>query len=151
MENPPPKRSCRHRQSNTPIIIYPTALLLTALATATAAYNQIIMVPRRAPAYPCGQCSKGCGTNSIFCSSCQSWIHRRCVPMSPEILTAWSAGSENLNFMCPSCAYDRGSFSIQDALERYVSHIFIGQLFYSYIIYWNVILFIYCLGRCYDA
>ena len=32
--------------------------------------------------YPCGVCRKGVGRNSIFCSSCQQWIHHRCTNLS---------------------------------------------------------------------
>jgi len=26
----------------------------------------------------CGVCSKGVGSNSIQCSSCQKWVHKKC-------------------------------------------------------------------------
>ena len=32
----------------------------------------------RAGKYPCGVCSKGVGANSIQCTSCYAWIHKRC-------------------------------------------------------------------------
>ena len=28
--------------------------------------------------YPCGVCSKGFGSNSILCTACGKWIHKRC-------------------------------------------------------------------------
>jgi len=28
--------------------------------------------------YPCGVCSKGVGSNSIQCTSCHAWIHKKC-------------------------------------------------------------------------
>ena len=28
--------------------------------------------------YPCGVCGKGVGANSIQCTSCKAWIHKRC-------------------------------------------------------------------------
>jgi len=28
--------------------------------------------------WPCGVCSKGSGNNSIQCTSCQKWVHRKC-------------------------------------------------------------------------
>ncbi len=74
------------------------------------------MGPKRALTYPCGQCGKGCGNNSIQCSSCQKWIHRRCVPMSPELLAEWS--SDNLNFLCPTCAFTDKNYDLQAALNR---------------------------------
>ena len=27
---------------------------------------------------PCGVCSKGVGSNSIQCTSCQKWVHKEC-------------------------------------------------------------------------
>jgi len=27
--------------------------------------------------WPCGVCSKGVGSNSIQCSSCQKWVHKK--------------------------------------------------------------------------
>ena len=28
--------------------------------------------------YPCGVCNKGVGANSIQCTSCQAWVHKKC-------------------------------------------------------------------------
>ncbi len=28
--------------------------------------------------WPCAICRKGVGRNSIFCSSCSQWVHKRC-------------------------------------------------------------------------
>ena len=28
--------------------------------------------------WPCGVCSKGVASNSIKCSSCQNWVHKKC-------------------------------------------------------------------------
>jgi len=28
--------------------------------------------------WPCGVCTKGVGSNSIQCSSCQKWVHKKC-------------------------------------------------------------------------
>ena len=28
--------------------------------------------------WPCGVCGKGVGLNSIFCTQCGKWIHKRC-------------------------------------------------------------------------
>ena len=45
--------------------------------------------------WPCGCCGKGVGTNSILCSECNKWYHKRC------------SGLRNLNgiidFRCPAC------------------------------------------------
>jgi len=28
--------------------------------------------------WPCGVCSKGVGSNSLQCNSCQKWVHKKC-------------------------------------------------------------------------
>ena len=28
--------------------------------------------------YPCGVCRKGVGVNSVYCQSCNHWVHYRC-------------------------------------------------------------------------
>ena len=30
------------------------------------------------PMWPCGVCSKGVGSNSLQCTSCQKWVHKKC-------------------------------------------------------------------------
>ena len=49
----------------------------------------------RSGRYPCGVCGRGVGQNSILCSSCQNWIHKRCSGL--RVLR------EDPNFICPSC------------------------------------------------
>ena len=45
--------------------------------------------------YPCGVCKKGVGRNSILCTSCHHWIHRRCT----NIATL----REDQQFKCSRC------------------------------------------------
>ena len=28
--------------------------------------------------YPCGVCRKGVGVNSVYCTLCSQWVHKRC-------------------------------------------------------------------------
>ena len=35
------------------------------------------MVRQKDVRWPCGVCSKGVGSNSIQCSSCQKWVHKK--------------------------------------------------------------------------
>jgi len=35
-------------------------------------------VMQKAVKWPCGVCGKGAGNNSIQCTSCQKWVHRKC-------------------------------------------------------------------------
>jgi len=36
------------------------------------------MVRQKDARWPCGVCNKGVGSNSIQCSSCQKWVHKKC-------------------------------------------------------------------------
>ena len=45
--------------------------------------------------FPCGVCGNGVGVNSILCSTCERWCHRRC-----SGLTRLSGVA---NFQCPAC------------------------------------------------
>ena len=36
------------------------------------------MVKQKDVRWPCGVCSKGVGSSSIQCSSCQNWVHKKC-------------------------------------------------------------------------
>ena len=36
------------------------------------------MVRQKDIRWPCGVCSKGVGSNSIQCSSCQKWVRKKC-------------------------------------------------------------------------
>jgi len=33
---------------------------------------------QKAARWPCGVCSRGVGSNSIHCTSCQKWVHKKC-------------------------------------------------------------------------
>ena len=33
---------------------------------------------QKAVRWPCGVCGRGVGSNSIQCTSCQQWIHKKC-------------------------------------------------------------------------
>ena len=35
-------------------------------------------VTQKAVRWPCGICVRGVGNNSIQCTSCQKWVHRKC-------------------------------------------------------------------------
>jgi len=36
------------------------------------------MVTQKAVRWPCGVCGRGVGNNSIQCTTCQKWVHRKC-------------------------------------------------------------------------
>ena len=46
--------------------------------------------------FPCGVCRKGVGCNSIYCSGCSHWVHKKCSGISGSL-------SSNANFRCSRC------------------------------------------------
>jgi len=46
--------------------------------------------------WPCGVCNKGVGNNSIFCTKCGKWIHKRCSNTVGKLVS-------NEDFQCPRC------------------------------------------------
>ena len=46
---------------------------------------------------PCGICRKGVGGNSIVCSVCRKWIHRKCSGIKGML------PKDNSKFKCPAC------------------------------------------------
>ena len=46
--------------------------------------------------HPCGVCRKGVGANSIFCSSCEHWVHKKCTSIKGRL-------TPNPNFKCCRC------------------------------------------------
>ena len=62
-----------------------------------------VMITGEAPAkreevgrFPCGCCGKGVGNNSIYCTLCRKWCHKRC----SGLRDLRRAGN---NFICPAC------------------------------------------------
>ena len=48
--------------------------------------------------YPCGVCGRGVGANSVLCTACGKWCHKRC-----SGLGRLSGAAVSL-FRCPACA-----------------------------------------------
>ena len=46
--------------------------------------------------YPCGVCSKGVGSNSIKCTSCGAWVHKRCSGITGKL-------NKVKDFKCKRC------------------------------------------------
>lgn len=53
-------------------------------------------VPKSA-AFPCGVCNEGVGVNSILCTGCKKWVHKRCSGI------AGSLSQANEHFICRKC------------------------------------------------
>ena len=46
--------------------------------------------------YPCAACKKGVGKNSIFCSGCSFWVHKKCSDIPGRLV-------EDPDFRCRRC------------------------------------------------
>jgi len=54
-------------------------------------------VRQKAVRWPCGVCSKGAGSNSLQCTSCQKWVHEKCSGIKGSLLKVAKS------FICRSC------------------------------------------------
>ena len=53
-------------------------------------------VPKKSGKYPCAVCLSGVGNNSIKCSQCKLWVHKRCCGITGRLV-------EDPNYVCPRC------------------------------------------------
>ena len=53
-------------------------------------------VMKRSGKYPCGVCLTGVGANSIYCSGCSYWVHKKCSGISGSL-------RENPEYRCSRC------------------------------------------------
>ena len=58
---------------------------------------------------PCGVCGERAGCNSIQCTKCQRWVHRRCFDVLRQVISCWDI------FVCRTCL--RHNFSVVEKLE----------------------------------
>ena len=52
---------------------------------------------QKAVRWPCGVCSKGVGGNSLQCTSCQKWVHKKCSGIKGSMLKVMKS------FICRGC------------------------------------------------
>src|SRR2546425_10751768 len=50
--------------------------------------------------YPCGVCREGVDDNSIWCTSCKKWIHKRCSRVVGRLAKVAKVG----DFKCRNCS-----------------------------------------------
>ena len=72
-----------------------------------------IMAPVK---YPCGLCGKNAEEDVIECSTCNEWVHRKCIPLSCKQMMEYK--SKCLQFFCKPCSSLNGSFNFRKSLER---------------------------------
>ena len=81
--------------------------------------------------YPCGVCGRGVGRNSVFCTNCDKWVHKRC------------SGLQNVShareFVCATCIRRRDGLTVQtedivlgpsesDVVEEVESFCYLGSV-----------------------
>ena len=49
---------------------------------------------QKAVRWPCGVCSKGVDSNSLQCTSCQKWVHKKCSGSMSKVAKS---------FICSGC------------------------------------------------
>src|SRR3989442_6845818 len=64
--------------------------------------------------YPCGVCREGVGDNSIWCTSCKKWIHKRCSRVVGSLVNAAKVG----DFKCRTCS--GGGVKVVDGVRQVV-------------------------------
>jgi hypothetical protein len=64
--------------------------------------------------WPCGVCRKGVGANSIVCTVCQQWFHRRCSGLSGSLCVV-------VGFKCSRCV--EGTWREETMKEVGVDHV----------------------------
>jgi len=60
--------------------------------------------------FPCGICRKGVGVNSICCTFCKKWIHRRCSGVVESL-------DKLVGFKCRNCS--RGDVNVVDGAKQF--------------------------------
>jgi len=53
---------------------------------------------QKATRWPCGVCSRGVGSNSIQCTSCQKWVHKKCSGINGSMYKVMKS------FICRGCS-----------------------------------------------
>ena len=65
------------------------------------------MVRQKDVRWPCVVCSKGVGSNSVQCSSCQKWVHEKCSGIKR------SMSKVAKSFICRGCLNSHVALAVQ--------------------------------------
>ncbi|MBJ5695539.1 hypothetical protein JGG83_23085, partial [Salmonella enterica subsp. enterica serovar Derby] len=81
--------------------------------------------------WPCGVCRKGVGRNSLQCTNCLKWVHKRCSQVKGKLATA------SLTFICAKCTGqvadcargdERFDIGNGDSLEKVERFCYLGDM-----------------------
>jgi len=53
---------------------------------------------QKAARWPCGACGRGFGSNSIQCTSCHKWVHKKCSCITGSVYKVMRS------FICRGCS-----------------------------------------------
>ena len=76
--------------------------------------GKVGLTPLPSGKHPCGVCARRVGANSVLCTECGKWVHKRCSGQK-NVLDA-----QNYDYVCPACEQPDGD----DGLEQ--EHISLG-------------------------
>ena len=76
------------------------------------------MPARRRVNFPCCICDKACGVDTIQCTECNVWLHRKCTGLSQVQFSAFNG--DNVPYECPRCIgrRDDGTYDCSVPLGR---------------------------------
>lgn len=66
--------------------------------------------------FPCIECTLDCDVDTIQCSNCHNWIHRKCAKISESEFKSWS--DRHLNYLCKCCVFIGKDYDAAGALKR---------------------------------
>ena len=79
--------------------------------------------------WPCGVCSKGVGVNSIKCTTCQAWTHKKCSGVKGSLIGL------KIPFVCKICITGKVDSEVckeikvgEDVFERVEKFCYLGDM-----------------------
>ena len=86
-------------------------------------------VMQNAARWPCGVCGRGVGNNSMQCTSCQKWVHKKCSGMKGSISNVMKS------FICRGCVnpvtstgYTSVDIGVSENLELVDKFCYLGEM-----------------------
>jgi len=77
-------------------------------------------VRQKAVRWPCGVCSKGVGSNSLQCTSCQKWVHKKCRGSMSKVAKSFSCrGCLNPETSAGRTSVDIGASAKLELVDKY--------------------------------
>ena len=79
--------------------------------------------------FPCAVCRTGVGSNSIFCNSCERWVHKKCSGLKPLTKDPDSRCTQCQGTACPLDGRPQRQIQVRpDKLEVVASFCYLGDM-----------------------